>query len=307
MRKLPPLAQLRAFEAAARQLSFKKAAAELAVTPTAISHQIRLLEQYCGQSLFRRRPRPVVLTKVGARLYPVIRNGLDTFANAVSAVREESERTPLKVTTTNAFASRWLLPRLTLWQQAHPGIALEVIGSDYVVDLRAGEADLAVRYARTAPSDLVAYELFRDRYIPVCKPALLSRHKSIRRAADLARFVLIDNAWSSSFANVPTWGRLLEKAQETDPEVPAIADVKIFGFSEETHAIEAAIAGQGIAICSDVLVAHEIESGTLVKVLDLSLRGAGFFLAHLPNHPRQPMIDAFWHWMRSMRQAGQAR
>ena len=115
MKKLPPLIELRAFEAAARHLSFKAAAAELAVTPTAISHQIRLLERYCGRALFRRRPRPLALTEAGARLFPVIRDGLEAFAVAISAVKHGDGHEPLRVTTTNAFASRWLVPRLARW------------------------------------------------------------------------------------------------------------------------------------------------------------------------------------------------
>src|SRR5581483_612160 len=108
MEKLPPLIELRAFEAAARHLSFKKAAAELGVTPTAVSHQIRLLEQYCGRGLFRRRPRPLSLTQAGVRLFPVVRDGLDAFSAALDAIRRQGDRQPLRVTTTNAFASRWL-------------------------------------------------------------------------------------------------------------------------------------------------------------------------------------------------------
>ena len=112
MKKLPPLIELRAFEAAARHLSFKEAATELGVTPTAISHQIRMLEQYCGIALFRRRPRPLSLTQSGARLFPVVRDGLDAFASTLAAIRRHGDRQPLRVTTTNAFASRWLVPRL---------------------------------------------------------------------------------------------------------------------------------------------------------------------------------------------------
>src|SRR5215469_16962900 len=103
MRKLPPLTELLAFEAAARHLSFKAAASELGVTPTAISHQIRLLERYCGRALFRRRPRPLTLTEAGTRLFPVIRDGLEAFASAISIVKREREVQPLRVTTTNAF------------------------------------------------------------------------------------------------------------------------------------------------------------------------------------------------------------
>src|SRR5436190_963044 len=135
MNRLPPLVELRAFDAAARHLSFKKAAAEIGVTPTAISHQIRLLERYCGRALFRRRPRPLSLTEAGARLFPVIRDGLAAFATAITAVRRDGDKQVLRVTTTNAFASRWLVPRLAQWRKARHETPLEVIGTDSVIDL----------------------------------------------------------------------------------------------------------------------------------------------------------------------------
>lgn len=144
---MPPLIELRAFEAAARHVSFKKAAAELGVTPTAISHQIRLLEQYCGRALFRRRPRPLSLTEAGARLFPVVRDGLEAFSVALGAIRRQGDRHPLRVTTTNAFASRWLVPRLPRWRKVRPDAPLDVIGTDSVLDLHAGDADVAIRYA----------------------------------------------------------------------------------------------------------------------------------------------------------------
>eukprot|EP01133_Synstelium_polycarpum_P025630 gene25630-30771_t len=117
MRKLPPLRSLHAFEAAARHGSFKAAAEELGVTPTAISHQIRLLEGTCGCQLFQRRPRPLVLTGAGARLFPALRNGFDALAGAIAAVAETDEQAPLRVTSPNAFASRWLVPRLPKWRE----------------------------------------------------------------------------------------------------------------------------------------------------------------------------------------------
>src|SRR5215469_13914569 len=141
MNKLPPLIELRAFEAAARHLSFKKAAAELGVTPTAISHQIRLLERYCGCALFRRRPRPLALTDEGARLFPVIRDGIEGCACHSASVRATASRQLLRVTTTNAFASRWLVPRLPQWRKVRPDAPLDVIGTDNVLDLHAGDAD----------------------------------------------------------------------------------------------------------------------------------------------------------------------
>src|SRR5438034_10534817 len=162
MNKLPPLIELRAFDAAARHLSFKEAAAELGVTPTAISHQIRLLERYCGRALFRRRPRPLSLTEAGARLFPVIRDGLEAFATAIAGVRRDGDKQPLRVTTTNAFASRWLVPRLPRWRKLRPDAPLDVIGTDSVLNLHAGDADVAIRYGRISPSEGVAEELLSD-------------------------------------------------------------------------------------------------------------------------------------------------
>ena len=170
MRNLPPLIELRAFEAAARHLSFKAAAAELGVTPTAISHQIKLLEQYCGQSLFRRRPRPLTLTSAGEQLFPVVREGFVAFAEALSTVRSGQANRRLRLTATNAFAARWLVPRLPKWHEAHPRLKLEIVGTDAVLDLKAGEADISIRNARLSPRDGPSIELMRDTFQAVASP-----------------------------------------------------------------------------------------------------------------------------------------
>jgi LysR family transcriptional regulator, glycine cleavage system transcriptional activator len=299
MRRLPPLAALRAFECAARHLSFKEAARELAVTPTAISHHVRQLEEMCGQALFRRRPRPLALTGAGERLFPVLRNGLDAFALAFAAISAGDEQGPLRVTTTNAFASRWLIPRLPQWRAAHPGVPLEVIGTDKVVDLRTGEADVAIRYAGSPPTDLAAQEVFRDSFYPMCSPAVLaSDARPIQRAADLLRYPLIHFDWLNWNPRVPTWRRWFATARSVDPDVPEVGNVWKLSFREELHAMDAVVAGQGIAICSDVVVSRDLAGGALVRAHGLSLPGYGFYLVHLPNHPRQPVIEAFGAWMR---------
>src|SRR5690348_1807778 len=213
MLRLPPLKALRAFEAAARHMSFKAAAEELRLTPTAISHQIRLLEEILQSPLFRRRPRPLALTTAGARLFPVIASGLDAFAAAVAEVTAAVPKA-LRVTTTNAFAGRWLVPRLPLWRKAHPGIVLEVIGTDAVVDLRAGEADLAIRYAFSAPADLVCRELLRDRFWPVCSRRLLLPDKPILRPADIARYPIVQAWWPDANPHAPTWRKWIAMARE---------------------------------------------------------------------------------------------
>ena len=280
MRKLPPLAELRAFEAAARHLSFKAAAGELAVTPTAISHQIKLLEQYCGLPLFRRRPRPLALTDAGARLFPAVRNGLDGFAAAIGALREGIDQQPLIVTTTNAFASRWLIPRLPLWRTAHPDVPLEVIGTDDILDLRSGECDVAIRYIETAPPDLAAHELLRDTFVAVCSPQLLPGGKPLK-LDDLGRHTLIHWYWSPLEMHPPTWRWWLELARSADSSAPRIEDIKQLTFREELHAIEAVIAGQGIAIFSDALVAHELETGALVKAVDPGRSSSRWIFEHI--------------------------
>ena len=297
MNTLPPLIELRAFDAAARHLSFKKAAAELGVTPTAISHQIRLLERYCGRALFRRRPRPLSLTEAGARLFPVIRDGLEAFAAAIAVVKREGDKQPLRVTTTNAFASRWLVPRLSRWRKERSGAPLDVIGTDSVLDLHAGDADVAIRYTRSAPTDGIAEEFLSDNFWPVCVPELLS--SGLRRAADLRKYVLVHCYWSPSDLEAPTWQRWLAVARGKWRDVPELKDMDHLSFREELHAIEAVIAGQGIGIFSNVLVAHELAVGTLVKAFNLSLPGYHFYLVRTRNHPREKTIQAFSTWLQS--------
>lgn len=301
MRRLPPLAELRAFEAAARHLSFRRAAEELAVTPTAISHQVRLLEEHCGVALFRRRPRPITLTDAGAALYPVIREGLDAFADALSSIRQQNERQSLRVTTTNAFASKWLVPRLSLWRDAHPGIGLEVIGTDAVLDLAAGEADLAIRYMYSAPSGLVALELFRDTFVAVCNPSVSHGGRPLQSLAELRSHTLIHAYWSPSDPNAPTWQRWLEAASAAYPMVPKLHEMEHLSFREELHAIDAALSGEGILIVSNVLVESELNMGRLVRAMEFSMPGYGFYVTYLPDHPNKAMIESFSSWLRDLR------
>lgn len=301
MRKLPPLGGLRCFEAAARHMSFKRAAAELSVTPTAISHQIRLLERYCGRPLFRRRPRPLCLTEAGARLFPVVRDGLDGFAAVIATVRRDGDRQQLRVTTTNACASHWLVPRLSHWRKRRPDVPLEVIGTDAVLNLGAHDADVAIRIAATKPKDGMATELFRDRFLPVCNPKLLSLGRRLKRPAELRGQALIHWYWPAFVPNAPTWQRWLAAARRKwCDDVPALSEMEHLNFREELHAIDAVIAGQGIGICSDVLVAQQLQDGTLVKALNLTLPGYGFYLVRPHSHPQKEVIDDFARWLQSI-------
>jgi LysR family transcriptional regulator, glycine cleavage system transcriptional activator len=312
MRKLPPLRALHAFEAAARHHSFAAAANELGVTPTAISHQIRQLEEACGVKLFQRRPRPLLLTSAGARLYPALRNGFDALASAVALLAEGDVQAPLRVTSPSAFASKWLVPRLPKWREENPNVPLEIIGTDAVLDVRAGAADVAIRYARKPPADFVAREVLRDAYIPVCSPRLLQQHGPIERPADLLRLPLIHYDWITRDPEAPTWRQWLDVARSIDPDFKPLEkapDEKArdersweekscdLSFREELHAIDAVVGGQGVAICSDVVVSNELSSGLLVKAHPLSLPGYGFYLLSMARSPRAPVIEAFSTWM----------
>jgi LysR family transcriptional regulator, glycine cleavage system transcriptional activator len=296
MTRLPPLTTLRAFEAAARRLSFKEAADELGLTPTAISHQIRLLEERCGKKLFRRRPRPLALTDAGARLFPAIRSGFETFAAALSSLDAKADAGPLRVTTTNAFASRWLVPRLKLWRKVHKEMALTIIGANRLVRLEADEADLAVRYARSAPQG-ASQEIFRDRFYPICSPRLLAGRAPTRSAGDLVGLPLIHFDWFAKDQSAPSWARWREMASATDPRAHDLGDVAL-SFREESHAIDAVLAGDGVAILSDIVVADDLAAGNLVKVLDLALPGYGFYPVYSSDHPRRAVIETFINWLR---------
>lgn len=277
MRDLPPLNALRAFEAAARHGSFRAAAEELHVTPTAISHQIRHLEDLLGCALFRRRPRPMRLTAAGQRLFPPLRDGLDRISAGVAAVRTPAAAGPLVITTTRAFASRWLIPRLGELRQACDGRELAVHTSEEVIDLHAGGADLAIRYTRAPAPDLECRRLFCDRYLPVCSPALISDRYLAGGPADLTDCTLIHFDWKLPDPEAPTWNLWLRHAREAFPDAALPNPDTGIHFSEEMHAIEAALLGQGIALVSDTLIERELTSGLLAPAIDFSIPGLTFY------------------------------
>jgi LysR family glycine cleavage system transcriptional activator len=200
MRRLPSLSALRAFEAAARHGSFKQAADELAVSPTAISHQIRSLEQYTGVALFARQVRKVVLTDAGAELYPVLRDGFNAFETALQRLEKPQARRRVVISATNAFMARWLAPRVAHFRRTYPDIDLELHASDQAVDLGSDAADIAIRYGRGPYPGMHAEPLFADRFAPVSSPQL-----GALTLADLDRISLIDFKWSHDHPLNPTW------------------------------------------------------------------------------------------------------
>jgi len=177
-------------------------------------------------------------------------------------------------------------------------VALSIIGVDRVVKLDADEADLAIRYARSAPHG-ASHEIFRDQFYPVCSPKLLAEGPPMRQACDFAGYPLIHFDWFANDPTAPSWKRWFEVASVSDPRARQGYQIAL-SFREELHAIEAVLAGQGIALCSDVIVADDLASGALVKALDLALPGYGYYPVSAPNHPRRATIELFVQWISSV-------
>ncbi|OSQ47977.1 transcriptional regulator GcvA [Thalassospira alkalitolerans] len=286
---LPPLATLRAFEAAARHLSFKRAASELAVTPTAISHQVRLLEDTLGVRLFDRKPRQVTLTPAGQELYPTLRDGFAGFSAVIDRVRARKSQRGLTVSVLASFAAKWLLPRLAGFQAAHPDIHMRLHTSAEAVDLKSGMADAAVRYGRGPFPGMVVQTLFADRFAPVCSPML-----NIRHPGDLRNHALLHLEWLRPDDVTPTWSRWCKLAGVDGVDLAAG-----LSFSDDTHAIQAAIAGQGVVLASSEMVQSELESGVLVQPFGPVIEGHYYHLIHTGKSSNLAEIEAFGAWLAS--------
>ena len=289
MRQLPPLGALRAFEAAARQESFKRAAAELGVTPTAISHQIRQLEEGLGVALFVRQTRRVMLTEAGRALYPAMRQALDGMAAAIDALRQRPLRQVATLSATVAFTAKILVPRVARFRALNPGWDLRLHATDDLVDLEAREADVAIRYGLGHYAGLTALPLLADNFAPVCSP-----HLAIRRPADLVGATLIHFDWGpmASKISVPAWASWQAQAaiNGLDPDGGIT-------FNDENSAIQATIAGQGVALLSLSLVAEELASGALVQPFGPILEGLRYYLVCPTGADNRPEVAVLRNWV----------
>jgi LysR family transcriptional regulator, glycine cleavage system transcriptional activator len=288
-RRLPPLHSLRAFEAAARHLSVKKAAAELAVTPTAVSHHVRVLESALGVKLFERRVRHIELTTYGSQLYPVLREGFDAFADAIAQLKSRKVRTVVTLSATVAFTARWLAPRVPAFHRDNPMMDLRLHASDDIADLRSGMADAAIRFGRGKYEGLAAETLFSDTFAPACSPRL-----RLREARDLANHTMIHFEWRRHRKENPTWTRWLRTAG-----MPALTPKGDLIFTDESQAIQAAIAGNGVALLSLTLIAEELARGALVQPFGptLELDGYHYDFVYLPAHEHSANISALRAWV----------
>lgn len=296
MYDLPPLNGLRAFEAAARNLSFAKAAEELHVTPAAVSYQIRALETKLGLKLFRRLNRAVVLTDAGAKMFPGVRSSFEGLHRAVARI-ETSPRSDRVVTATISphMAAKWLVPRLTGFIERHPDIDLRIAASNTIVDLATDRADVAIRYNLGNNAGLVAEKLMDEAVTPMCTPELLNGLHPIHTPGDLRHHTLIhDDTLSRHWPDAPAWAKWLILAGQ-----PLRDEDAGLHFDHSDHCMDAALMGSGIILGRRAMASRDIEQGRLLAPfeLDLPFEG-GIYSVTTAEKAANPDVAAFRDWLR---------
>ncbi|MBC3375399.1 LysR family transcriptional regulator [Pseudomonas sp. SWRI92] len=294
-----PLNALRAFESAARLLSFKAAAQELSVTPTAVSHQIRALETWLGLSLFERLPRQVRLTEGGQRLFHSLHGALLEVAQSVDSLRPQRSTSHLTISTTAAFAALWLVPRLGRFYARHPNINVRLDTHCEVIDLHQdASVDMVVRYSLDNYSNLYGLCLFDESFGVYGSP------EQIAALATRQPTTLISVRWHNTKLYAHGWDAWCAQAGETWlTHQPCIRE-----YDEEHYALQAAIAGQGLVLASNVLVSESVASGLLVAYRPhVQVNGAGYSALCVPGRERHPPVRALFKWLEEeARQSGHA-
>lgn len=289
MLTLPSLNGLRAFEVAARQLSFTRAAAELHVTQTAISHQIRRLEEQLGIRLFERRTRELRLTREAASYLPAVQAAFEALREATARLQRPVRDGTLTISTTASLAAKWLVTRVAAFQDANPGIEVRITTSPHLVDFRREEIDMAVRYGRGSWPGLRARWLMAEDIFPVCAPALLQGDKPLRQPQDLAHHTLLHTTTSRE-----DWQLWLTAAG-----LPvSIAARRGLSFDQSFMAVQAAVDGLGVALGRTRFVEADIAAGRLVVPFDVVLPAdAGFYIVAPEETADTPKIALFRDWL----------
>ena len=286
-RRLPPLNAVRAFEAAARHLSFTKAAKELHVTQAAISHQVKALEAYLGLKLFRRLNRALVLTEEGQTYLPPVKRIFDHLYDATRRLTENEARGKLTVSVIPSLAARWLVPRLGRFREAQPDIDVRVAPSGHLVDFAREDVDLGIRYGRGRYPGLRVERLMTEDILPVCSPALLEGSRPLKRPSDLRHHTLLHD---EGHAEWRTW-LLAAGVDDVDATRGTV-------FTDSGMLIQAAAAGQGVALARGALAADDLASGRLVRPFDFNLPAEFAYYIVCPEATAdQPKVVAFREWL----------
>ncbi|HSW83126.1 MAG TPA: transcriptional regulator GcvA [Usitatibacter sp.] len=304
--RFPPLNALRAFEAAARHSSFKIAAKELHVTPGAVSHQVKLLEEHLGVQLFRRLTRALELTTEAHAMLPKVREGLDALQAAVERVRRRVEMASLTVVTPPNFAARWLMPRLSGFTRAHPKIELHLAARQSMVDVhengsfvipeadaRADSPAVMVRFGGGHYPGSHVDEVFSAVYVPVCSPRLLEGEHPLRKPDDLRYHTLLHDDTVIEEGARPSWNDWLQSVGVTD-----IDATRGPHFSNAALAMDAAIEGMGVTLAIKSLVTSEIETHRLAVPFDIRApTGYAYYLVSPESAVENRAVSAFREWL----------
>lgn len=289
-RRLPPLNSLKSFEAAGRLLSFTLAAQELNVTQAAVSHQIKVIEDYLGVLLFVRNPRQLALTPQGKALLPDVIEAFDKVSSAVGSISQEPVTNLISVRLAPSFAAKWLSPRLKYFWLQYPEIDLCMYHAHAPVDFEREQIDLAVTYGKGDWPGVVAERLLSLDFFPVCSPAFMHNDKPLREIRNLRYYTLLHDA------NYECWSDWLALAGMDD--IPANKGSII----DDTNVlIQAALDGQGIALGSTTFVEDHLQSGRLVKPFDITLENEFAYYVVCPQaHLQNPAVRAFKEWLLSL-------
>jgi LysR family transcriptional regulator, glycine cleavage system transcriptional activator len=290
-RPLPPLNSLRAFEATARHLSFSKAAQELHVTPAALSHQVRGLEEQLGLKLFHRRARSIELTEAGRTIYPGIRTGFDAIREAVERLDRGKQDRVLVVSSTPGLTAKWLVPRLYKFLALHPDIETRITASVAYANFATDDIDVGIRLSSGVHPDLYVEKLSDEWLLPLCSPRLLEGPHPLRTAQDLKHFTLIQVDLPGV---VPTWTDWMDMVG-----LDGIDTTRGLRLNVADHALDAASEGVGVVLAYKMVAARDIALKRLVVPFgpEIPLPGRAYYFVCAKGQEKRAPIKAFRDWM----------
>lgn len=292
----PPLNSLRAFEATARHLSMKEAAIELNVTPGALSHQVRGLEEYLGVALFVRKPRAIELTDAGRALLPGLTTGFTAIGQALDALRLAQDEQVLVISTPPGFTAKWLAPRLYRFASDNPELDTRISSSLKNANFAIDGVDVAIRNLATEsvlPDDLVSHGLVPIITLPVCTPEIAERYGPFRHPSDLLQAPLIHDETFMTQTRLPGWNRWMEEVGVKDAEVS-----RGLHFNSADHALDAAAQGAGVLLGQALLAHDDLASGRLQVAFDHPAPIVRHYhLVYPKRHADRPPIVAFKKWL----------
>lgn len=292
-RRIYPLNALRAFEASARNLSFVKAADELSVTPAAVSHQVKKLEEFLGFPLFRRRSRGLLLVESGQLLLSELSEVFLHLDNAMERVIESDSRGTLTLSVAPTFAVMWLIPRLQKFYALYPDIDVRISTGLGLIDFQRDDFDAVIRLGNGKWFGLEAIKLFDETVTPMCSPRLLEGAKAITSPDDLRKHVLLHNHSMDYDPEAPTWEKWLDAAGASDVDASRGTH-----FSLPDHGLQAAIDGAGVVLGWRTLSANDVAAGRVVEPFDLELSLlSSFYLCYPEAHSLRPNIATLRDWL----------